>query len=420
MFDVTLQHTRLLHREGEWDVSLARGHVVEVAAKASAPAQETIDVGSRLLIPGFVDAHVHLDKAFLDENPALRGTTGLAFFSQLAEAKRASSREHIKARMRRALEAASRNGTTTMRAQIDVDDVVDLRGFEAAMALKHECAEWITLQVLVFPQGGVVGNLKAGGLVREALRLGGEVIGGGPIFDSAPAEQHLDALFDLAREFDRDVDVHIDLTTAPDKPLAEWELAHVARRTREYGLQGRVTVAHLTQVGQMSRERAAEVADLLVEAGIHVTVVPAAELNTARSWEAEPAREIDHAMTNVELLLRRGVNVAYSTGHLADSFNPYGDGDMLLDGLVLTCARNLGDPVIGGVHVLSLGTERPARTVGLPGPHGVESGAIADLVVLDESDPGLALRRLADRWLVIKAGRPVVRNRRTTEAVWKR
>jgi cytosine deaminase len=419
MFDLVLRRARLLERAGEWEVAIGQGRVAEVVPAVASAARTSIDLESRLLLPGFVDAHVHLDKAFLDERPGLRGTTGPAFFAGLKQAKREATSDEIKSRMRRALEAAVRNGTTAMRAQVDVDDVVGLRGFEAALALKREWAAWISLQVLVFPQEGIVGNQQAGALVRDALDLGGDIIGGGAAFDPATPERHLEAVFDLAREFDRDIDLHVDIGTRPEQPLAEWELSHVARLTRQAGWQGRVTVAHLTQLGQMPTGRAEEVADLLLEAGINVTVVPSAELNTARAWGAEPARDINQAMSNLELLLIRGLNVGYSTGHLADSFSPYGNGDMLLDGLVLACARNLGDPLIAGLPVLSLATARPARTLRLPGPYGVQAGALADLVVLDAPDAARALRHQAEKWLVLKAGCPVARSRRTTEAAWQ-
>src|SRR5262249_3312035 len=156
---------------------------------------------------------------------------------------------------RRALDLMVRHGTTGLRAQIDVDDVVGLRGFEAALALRQAWAAYLDVQVLAFPQEGLASNPAAADLVREALRQGADVIGGGAVFDGGDIEPHLEQVFGLAEAFGVDIDLHVDLATPPDWPLDQWELASVARRTRERGWQGRVTVAHLTQLGQLPVDR---------------------------------------------------------------------------------------------------------------------------------------------------------------------
>jgi cytosine/creatinine deaminase len=410
MLDLLLRRTRLLDRVGLWDVGVADGRIAQVAERIDAPSADVIDLDGRLLLRAFVDSHLHLDKAFLDEDPSLRGLTGAAFFATLKERKRERTLTELTDRMRRALETAARHGTTTVRAQIDVDEVAGLRGVEAALALKSECARWIGMQIVAFPQEGLVTNPDARTAMREALRMGAEVVGGGASFDGGQRDAHVEAVFQLATEFDADVDVHADLDTSPAVPLDSWELARIASATQAAGWQGRVTVAHLTQLGQMAVEPATAVADLLAATGIHVTVVPGAELNTATTWDDPPARSVDDAMSRFDLLLRRGVNLSYASGHVADSFNPFGCGDMLLDGLLLTSARNLGQPRLAGTHILTLGSSNPARTLRLDGPYDVSEGAIADLVCLDASEPDLALRQHAEKHLVVCRGQVAARN----------
>jgi cytosine deaminase len=236
------------------------------------------------------------------------------------------------------------------------------------------------------------------------MRLGADVVGGGATFDDNVIEAHVEAVFRLADEFDADVDLHADLQTSPAAPLDAWEVAHIARATIAYGWQGRVTVGHLTQLGRMPAEQAVPLAEMLAQAGIQVTLVPGAELNTASNWDTPPARSVDEAMARLDVLLRNGVNVSYATGHVADPFSPFGCGDMLLDGLVLACARNLGGPRIESTHVLSLGTSNPARTLRLGAPYGIVEGALGDLVCLDANDPDVALRQQADVFLTIRQG----------------
>jgi cytosine deaminase len=145
----------------------------------------------------------------------------------------------------------------------------------------------------------------------------------------------------------------------------------------------------------MPADQAAEIACMLAESGVHVTVVPGAELNTATTWEPVPAVTVNQAMSRLDVLLQSGVNLSYATGHVADAFSLFGRGDMLLDGLVLACAANLGQTRIENVHVLDLATTHPARTLRLGEAYGVVEGARADLVCLDALDADHALRHHA-------------------------
>jgi cytosine deaminase len=400
-----LRNARLLGRAALADVVVDDATVVQISDTVlERPGVECVDLGGRVLLPGFVDAHVHLDKAFLNDDPRVRGTTGAAFFDTLRVAKTSWTRDALRSRMRRALEACARYGTTSIRAQVDVDEVVGLQGIEAALELREACADLMSMQIVAFPQEGFLSNPIAMDLMREAMRLGADVVGGGAAFDRGMTPRHVAALFELATEFDRDLDVHADLQTEPTAALEQWEVWHVAERAREAGWHGRVSVGHMTQLGQMAPERAADVAALLADAGISVTVVPGAELNTATTWEASPARVVDEAMSRLDVLLEQGVNLGYATGHLADPFSPYGRGDMLLDGLVLACARNLGLPRIAGTHILELATTHPAQTLRLGEPYAVCANSRADLVCLDAVDPDLALRHPAVPFMRMRGG----------------
>ncbi|MCL4459431.1 MAG: amidohydrolase family protein [Chloroflexi bacterium] len=411
-YDILLRHGRLLDHQGLYDVALRDGLVAAVGLNIEGTARETYDVDSRLILPAFVDSHVHLDKAFLADEPNIDRSTRAGFFATLREFKCNEKTENIKARMRRALEQASCYGTTTMRAQIDVDNFVGLRGFEAALELQEEVADWMDLQLVAFPQEGIVRSKELEEATKECLRLGADAVGGGPSFDTGSFQEHLDAVFALAEQFDCDIDLHTDLSVPPGCPPEKWELAYVVQRTRQIGWQNRVTVAHMRAVSILPADQVKRVIDILLEAGIFLTVAPGAELNTAKAWSVPPAREIKGVMTDLEALILGGVNVSYTTGHVRDPFNPYGNADMLLEAMVLTCARNLGEPVIAGTHVLKLGTENPARAIRLSPGYSVEPGCQADLLVIDAEDPSLAVRHVADRLLVMKAGRVVAQERK--------
>jgi cytosine deaminase len=409
-----LRDVRLLEAEGAFDVAMQAGLITSVtkAGSIDLDGAKVVDAEARLCTGAFVDGHVHLDKSYLCELPGLAGKVGAEFFDALARFKGSTGPEGgpatVMERMRRAAHNAVLNGTGTLRAQIDVDPIVGLAHLDAALALREELAHLLRLQVVVFPQEGLVGNPAAAELVGEALHRGADVMGGAHGFDrSATSAAHYDACFDLAAEHDVDIDLHLDFDATPEWPIEQWDIWQVARLTQERGWQGRVTVAHLTQHGQMNPADRDVLAGLLVDNGIALTVVPGAELHAARFWTDTPLSDVGAATADYGELVERGVHFSYAGGHLADAFNPFGDGDLLRDGFLLSAARNLGDPCIGGCHILTLGTAAPAAAAGIPGPHGIVAGALADCVVFDAADADTALRHQADRWLVIHDGRPV-------------
>lgn len=415
-----LRDVRLMEAEGAFDVGLAGGLVAAVAPVGTLDGAAVIDTGGRLCTGAFVDGHVHLDKSYLWEVPGFAGKVAAGFFDELARFKATPGPDGgpgtVLERMRRAARTAALNGTGTLRAQIDVDPIVGLAHLDAALALRAELADVLRLQIVVFPQEGLAGDPAAAELVEEALARGADVMGGAHGFDrSVTSAAHYEACFEAAVRHDVDLDLHLDFDATPDWPIEQWDLWQVARLTREYGWQNRVTVAHLTQHGQLDPAGRDTLTGLLVDNGIALTVVPGAELHGARFWTDEPLDHVAAATADYGELVARGVRLSYAGGHLADAFHPFGQGDLLRDGLLLAAARNLGDPCIGGVHVLSLGTSSPAAAAGLPGPHGIAVGALADCVVFDAPDADTALRHQADRWLVVHHGRPVAATRTIKE-----
>lgn len=415
---LVLRDARLLDVDGAWDVVCVGGTIASVdpVGAASVDGAEVVDVEGRLVTAAFVDGHCHLDKSYLWEQPSFRGKVAGPFFDELRRAKTGSGGEAVAARMRRAVQAAALAGTGTLRAQIDVDDVIGLAHLEHALALRDECAPYLRLQLVVFPQEGVVGNPAAGEVVRAGLDAGADVMGGAHGFDrSTDPRTHYRTCFELAVAHDVDVDVHLDFDSTPATPLEQWDVWTVAQLTTECGWQGRVTVAHLPAHGQLPPAEQARIAELLTAHDISLTVVPGAELYAAHGWVDEPLGSIAEATADWASLVAAGVRLSYAGGHLADAFHPFGEGDLLRDGLLASAARGFGAPRLGGTHVLSLGTTNPARSLRVPGPHGVVPGAVADLVVFDAPDADTALRHQADRWLVIHGGRPVARTRTTKE-----
>jgi len=271
--DVILRNARRIGAEHELtDIGVADGRIAAIAPGLAAEC-ETIDVGGRLVSPGFVETHIHLDKScILNRCKAERGDLKEAI-AEAAKAKTAFTPEDVYGRAMRTLEKAILHGTTHMRTHLEVDPGVGLRGLEGVLPLVKQYAWAIDLQICVFPQEGLLNNPGTEELMIEALDRGCRAVGGAPYTDSDPPGQ-IDRIFELAREYDIDVDLHLDFG-----PNAEgMTLDHVCKRAREFRYGGRVAVGHVTRATSLSMPAFEAMAKRLADAGVALTVLPSTDL----------------------------------------------------------------------------------------------------------------------------------------------
>jgi len=240
--DLILRNARLLAREQDTaDIGIQNGRIAAVAPNIPAEGN-SLDLGGRLVSPGFVETHIHLDKScILDRCNSVRGDLDEAI-SEAAKAKKAFTRDDVHARAQRTLEKAILQGTTHMRTHLEVDPGVELRSLEGVAPLIKEYAWAIDLTICVFPQEGLLNNPGTDELMVEALKRGCRVVGAAPYTDSNPAGQ-IDRVFAMAREFDVDIDMHLDFG-----PTAEnMDVEDVCRRTEEHKYGGGVAIGHVTK-----------------------------------------------------------------------------------------------------------------------------------------------------------------------------
>ena len=245
--DLILKNARLVGTEDNLtDIGIDHGKIVTLSPALSTEG-ETIDLGGRLVSPGFIETHIHLDKScILDRCKTDRGDLEEAI-GEGAKAKLAFTPEDVHARAKRTLEKAILQGTTVMRTHLEVDPGVGLRSLEGVMPLIKEYAWAIDLDICVFPQEGLLNDPGTDELMMEALKRGCRVVGGAPYTDSNPPGQ-IDRVFEMAREFDIDIDMHLDFG-----PTAEnMDLEHVCRRTDEHKYGGRVAIGHVTKAASLS------------------------------------------------------------------------------------------------------------------------------------------------------------------------
>lgn len=411
MVDLVLRGAVLEGMAGPVDIAIDGGRIIGVGGAIDRPTRSEIHLGGRVLLPGFVNSHIHLDKTFvggLAESGIM--TDGVAAGRAL---KRRYTREDIQARARRAINLAIRHGTTALRTCADVDPIVGTLCVEALAELRDEYAGRITMQIVAFPQEGVLGVEGMPDLLRRAVKAGADVLGGRPHGDPDP-QGHVDLLFSLAQELDCPVDMSVDAIFPPEPidPMA-LGIARVARKTIESGYQGRVTVHHVLALGAVPPGPAGEVVALAREARLNVITNPTSNLFTeGRTDPINPRR----GLTRVKDFLAAGVNVSMGTDNIDDTYLPYVNADMLQEAFVASAAAHLGT-LAERRALLRMCTVNGARTLGIDREYGLAPGARADLVVLDAISLDEVITRQPEKLSVFKGGRLMAANRRITD-VW--
>src|SRR5215467_1425138 len=242
-FDLVLRAARLAGRESEAvDIGIADGRIAALAPNlvCDAPAER---LDGRLVVPGFVDTHIHLDKSCILERCQCRLGTLEEAIAEVAAAKRDFTEDEVYARARRTLEKAIVQGTTRMRTHVEVDPRVELRSFQAIKRLKRDYAWAIDLEICVFPQEGLINDPGTEELLIAACENGADLIGGCPYTDTDP-DGHVAKIFAIAARFDLDIDFHLDFDLDPT-----WmRLDEVIRQTETHRWGGRVAVGHATKL----------------------------------------------------------------------------------------------------------------------------------------------------------------------------
>ena len=396
--DLIVRNARLPSGDaGLVDIGVEGGRFVAIESHLVAEGEQ-IDVGGRLVAPGLVETHIHLDKScILDRCPAASGDLSEAI-AEVATAKRDFTPEDVYARAARTLEKCILNGATRMRTQLEVDPVIGLRGLEGVLPLIEDYRWAIDIEICVFPQEGLLNNPGTDALMVEALKRGARVVGGAPYTDGDPHGQ-IDRIFALAREFDVDVDLHLDFSLNTDA----LDLDYVCAAADLYRWGGRTAVGHVTKLSAVPSERFAAAARRMSDAGVALTVLPSTDLFLmGRDRDFNQPRGVTHA----HRLLRHGVNCSLSTNNVLNPFTPFGDGSLLR-------MANLNANIchIGATHDMrecfAMITDRAARLINAK-DYGVEAGKSADFVVLDCQRAEQAVAELPDVLFAYKRGRRTV------------
>ncbi|MCX7600816.1 MAG: cytosine deaminase [Meiothermus sp.] len=406
-----IKDARLTGREGLWDIGLEGGRIAAIETKLR--GQEEIPAEGNLVSPSFYEIHMHLDAILTegDPRPNRSGSLweGIAIWS---ERVRRLTREDVRARVYKALPWFVAHGVTHLRTHVDVCDPA-LTALRALLEIKAEVSSWIDLQIVAFPQLGMFSYEGGDQLVRHAVELGADVIGGIPHYEITREYglENVKFAVALAYQTGLPVDIHCDETDDEHSRFLET----LAAETLRLGLSGRVAASHTTAMHSYNNAYADKIIGNVRRAGLHIICNPPDNAVLQGRFDHYPIRR---GLTRVKELLAAGVNVAAGHDSVMDPWYPLGKGDPLHTAFVLL---HLG--LMSGredrAHLFPMLTSRPAaiwhnRRVqgeeGLEG-HALQVGNPADLIVWPVPSEEDVLRIMPPRRYVLKAGRVVAETR---------
>lgn len=397
-FDLIVRNARLADGDAAGatiDIAIADGRIAAIEPHISGEGEE-VDAGGRLVSPGLVESHFHLDKArILDRCAPPKDRRSGDHMKRTAAIKHTFTVEDIYARARATLEQCVLNGVTHMRTQVEVDPNVGLRGFEAIERLAQDYAWAVDLQPCVFLQEGWTNVPGAEANVVAALKRGAPVVGGAPRYDTDRPGQ-IRRIFALAQEFNVDVDIHLDggYTTH------DLDIFQVCDITDRIGWGGRVAIGHGSKYSCLPPAELAALGRRLADSGVAVTVLPATDLfNHSRHLEHSVIRGVADA----NALIARGANCSISTNNVLNPFTPFGDCSLV------RIANLYANVVQRGTaedlaECFAMLTDRPARILRRK-DYGIAAGNPADLVVWNAKTPPEVIATVTQPVMGFKRGR---------------
>ncbi|MFL5751278.1 MAG: cytosine deaminase [Chloroflexota bacterium] len=372
---------------------------IRPAGELRADGADEFDAAGQLLSPPLVDPHVHMDAVLTVGEPRHNESgTLIEGIQTWAERKPSLTRDDVKTRARAAILWEVAQGTGLIRSHVDVCDP-SLTALRALIELREEMRDLVDLRLIAFPQDGILSFPNGKELMREAMALGCDVIGGIPHYEWTREDgvEEVHFLFDLARETGKPIDLHCDETDDEHSRFLEV----VAARTMRDGMQGRVVAGHTTAMGSYNDAYAFKLLQILKRAGVTIVANPLDNIVLQGRFDTYPTRR---GMTRVKELDAAGVNVACGHDSIMDPWYPLGRGSML-DALsmLVHVAQMTGRTEL--FRAYEMVTTNPARAAEVP--YGIEEGKPANFVVFDCADEAEAIRLRPAARLVVRNGRIV-------------
>ncbi len=374
------------------DIRVSGGRIAAIVEAGAAPrdGEQRIDLSGALLVPGMVDGHIHLDKTFvgLPFQPHRAGDTVAERIAREKELRR-ELRYPVEERAKRLIRQVVAHGTTALRSHVDIDTEVGLSGLHALLRAREAARDLVDIQIVAFPQSGVIADPGVEDLLDQAVRDGADLVGGlDPAGIDDDVNGHLDAIFAIAQRRGVGLDIHLH----DPGPLGCFELRQIAARALAAGLEGRVAVSHAFALGAVDEAEFGRTAQALARADVAIMT------NGPGPVPMPPVRR----------LVAAGVRVFAGSDNIRDAWSPYGEGDMLARAMLIGYRQGfLADADLA--LAFDLANSRSAEVLGLA-DHGLRIGAVADLVAIPAGSIPEAVAAHPPRALVMKRGRIVARD----------
>jgi len=386
--NMIITNAKLRGQEGQWDLEIQEGKFTKISPATNAVReQEVVDAAGNLVLPPFIEPHIHLDTTLTAGEPAWN-QSGTLFegIQRWSERKQMLTAEDVKRRSKTALKWQIAQGIQHVRTHVDVTDP-DLVALKALLEVKQEMAPYVDLQLVAFPQEGILSYPNGPELLEEAMKMGADVVGGIPHFEFT-REYGVDSMkivFDLAEKYDRLVDIHCDEIDDEQSRFLEV----VAKEAYERGIGARTTASHTTAMGSYNDAYTYKLFRLLKMASLNFVSNPLVNIHLQGRFDTYPKRR---GLTRVKELQEAGLNVCFGHDDIFDPWYPLGTGNMLqVLHMGIHASQLMGYEQI--VNSIDLITKNSARTLQIEDRYGIEVGKPANFIILSAENEYEAIRK---------------------------
>ena len=402
VYDVILRQGRLLRPSGQIetvDIAIQDGKIAAITPQIENTANLELNAHNQLVSPPFVESHIHLDSALTAGNPRWNQSGTLFEGIEIwREYKQNLSLDNVKQRAIATLKQQAAQGVLFVRSHADVSET-SLTALQALLEVREEVKDWMTLQIVAFPQDGIYGNPKNDELVEEAMKMGADAVGGIPHYELTREDgvRSVHRIFELAEKYDRLIDIHCDEIDDDQSRFLE-VVAACAIRTE---MGSRVTASHTTAFGSYNNAYAFKLLGFLQRTQINFIANPLINITLQGRTDTYPKRR---GVTRVKELWQQGRNVSLGHDCVQDPWYSLGTGNMLdVASMAVHVCQMTGASEIDACYDMVTGNG--AKTLHLEEDYGIEVGKPANLIVLDADDRTDAIRRRAIVRFVISQGK---------------
>jgi len=410
-----IKNARVAGLEEPVQIVIEDERILTITPKMTSGSSGDIDAQGRLVLPGLINIHAHLDKSGLAVQIPNKSGSITEARQKVLEAKSKISREEIFERAKRTALMAVQDGVTAIRTHVDVDPSIGLKGIEALVQLRNETKRILDLQIVAFPQEGITEAPGTFDLMYKALKLGADIVGG-HLSIAKDYREHTERVFELATQFNREIDIHVDYdidrnyqkTSRHEDGIEypdELGVVSMAEETIHRGFGGRAIASHLCGLDSLPHELAQKVIDLIVRSKVAVVALPP---NNLYMHGRSDLSRVRRGVTKVRALREAGVPVAFGTDNIRDPFNPLGNSNMIQNATLTAYACHMASTE-DFMKTIDMCTYEAARLMKLP-DYGLQSGCYADITILDAPSIDEALATQAIATHVFKRGRLVATN----------